>query len=119
MDTIAIALTLVANNWALVLAMGNTFTFTDVSLLKCGLGLGAFAAMQSTIFLTHTQAEMRGRVMGMLAVTIGAGPIGTLVLGVAAESFGAPDAVAVSSGLGLLAFVMVILRWPELLRVRK
>ena len=75
--------------------------------------------MQSTILLTHTRAEMRGRVMGMLAVTIGAGPIGTLVLGVGAESFGAPDALAVSAGIGLAAFVMVILRWPELLRVTR
>lgn len=100
-------------------SLASSFVMAGISLAVCGLGLGAFAAMQSTILLTHTQAEMRGRVMGMLAVTIGAGPIGTLVLGVAAESFGAPDAVAVSSGLGLLAFVMVILRWPELLRVRK
>ena len=100
-------------------SLATSFVTASISLAVCGLGLGAFAAMQSTILLTHTRAEMRGRVMGMLAVTIGAGPIGTLVLGVGAESFGAPDALAVSAGIGLAAFVMVILRWPELLRVTR
>ena len=41
MDTIEKALTLVVGNWAVVMAMKIyfTFTWTDVPLLKCGLGL--------------------------------------------------------------------------------
>lgn len=86
------------------------------ALAFCGLGLGGFAAMQSTILLTECRADMRARVMGILAVTIGAGPIGTLLLGWATEYLGASSAVSVSSALGLAAFALVIYLWPELVR---
>ena len=52
MDTIAIALTLVVGNWAVVMAVRNcfTFTWTDVSLLKCGLGLRAVSGTEGIIW---------------------------------------------------------------------
>lgn len=94
----------------------GSFTTAAAALLATGLGLGGFGAMQSAILLTYSEPHMRARVMGVLAVTIGAGPIGTLVLGAATEYLGPSLAVTVSSALGLVVFVVVVYRWPELLR---
>ena len=45
---------------------------------SAGFGMAAFGALQSIIIITSTPPEMRGRVLGVLAVAIGTGPIGAL-----------------------------------------
>jgi hypothetical protein len=80
----------------------------------CGIGIAGFAVMQSTIFFLIAPAAMRSRVMGMVTVSIGAGPIGMLQVGLLADWLGAPIAVAVIAGEGLLALALAVLLWPEL-----
>jgi MFS family permease len=92
------------------------FVSASALLMVAGIGLGFFAAMQSTILLTVAAPAMRGRVMGLLVVTIGAGPFGVLALGALAEVIGAADALAMTSGVGLVLLVVAFIRWPELLR---
>jgi MFS family permease len=96
-------------------SLSTTFTGAMVSLFVTGLGLGSFAAMQSTILLTYSEPAMRARVMGLLAITIGAGPIGTLLIGGATELVAPADAIAISSLLGLIGFAALIYRWPRLI----
>ena len=97
-------------------ALASTFVSAAVSLLFAGVGLGLFAAMQSTILLTVAEPGMRGRVMGLLVVTIGAGPFGVLLLGKVAESIGASQALCITSGTGVILLLVVFARWPQLLR---
>ena len=100
-------------------ANAESFAMASTALLFAGLGLGGFAAMQSTILLTYSEPRMRTRVMGILALTIGAGPIGTLLLGVATQFLAPPVAVSASAATGVVAFALVVYLWPELVRLHR
>lgn len=86
--------------------------------LMAGIGLTAspFVVMQTTLLLMMTEPQIRGRVMGLQELTIGAMPLATLVLGAAAELAGITT-VALVNGLLMAAFVgFVVARTPQLLR---
>lgn len=102
-----------------VFSHATGFVGASIMLATAGIGLGFFAAMQSTILLTVATPAMRGRVMGLLVVTIGAGPFGVLALGALAEVFGAANALAMTSGVGLILLLVAFIKWPELLRPYK
>lgn len=74
-----------------------------VALLLTGVGGAGFAIMQPTIVFLATPQDMRSRVLGLLSVCIGLGPIGFLMLGGLAEAVGAPVATAALGAAGLLA----------------
>ena len=63
-------------------------------LTLIGLGTSAFGTMQSTIILSRTPPEMRGRAMGLLAFAIGTAPVGALETSILVERLGAPFTVA-------------------------
>ena len=85
-------------------------------LFVVGLGGAAYAAMQTTLVILSTPAEVRGRMMGVLSVCIGTGPIGFYHVGVLADSIGARDAIALIGLEGLIAAIVVSLVWPEIHR---
>jgi len=85
-------------------------------LFVVGLGGAAFAAMQTTLVITSTPPEVRGRMMGVLSVCIGTGPLGFYHLGALADWIGARDAVALIGLEGLVAAIVVSLIWPEIHR---
>ena len=58
-----------------------------------GFGMSGFGTMQSIIVVSSTRPEMRGRVLGVLAVAIGSGPIGALHVGWLATQIGTDTAV--------------------------
>ena len=72
----------------LAFSLSPYFTLAFVFLLAAGLGIACFGAMQSTIVFSATAPRMRTRVMGVLVVCIGAGPVGVLHLGLMAEWLG-------------------------------
>jgi MFS family permease len=71
-------------------------------LFAAGLGTSGFAAMQSSLVLAETSAELRGRATGMLAVAIGAYPIGSWLVGQMAETMSADRVVVLMTTVGLL-----------------
>ena len=79
-----------------------------------GLSGASFATLQATIVYLAAPVHMRSRVLGVLAVCIGTGPIGFLWLGWLADRIGAPDAMAITGGAGLLALVAT---WPMWRRI--
>ena len=87
-----------------------------VMLLSVGLGGAGYAAMQTTLVLFTTPAEVRGRMLGVLSACIGTSPIGFYHVGLLADWLGAPDAIALIGLEGLIALVVVSLVWPELHR---
>lgn len=100
----------------LAFAWSSWFPLSLALMLLCGVGIAGFAVMQSTIFFLVASAEMRSRVMGMVTVSIGAGPIGMLQVGLLADWLGAPAAVALIALEGLVALALALLIWPELRR---
>ncbi len=81
-------------------------------LFLSGLGVAGFAAMQSTIIFAAAPAEMRSRLMGVLAVCIGVGPVGILQVGLLADWFGGAMAVTIITCEGLAALLLAGLIWP-------
>ena len=85
-------------------------------LLITGFSMAGFATMQSIIVITSTPAEIRGRVLGVLAASIGTGPFGALLIGGIAVGWGANNAVTTIAVIGLSLLILTLLRWPSYLR---
>lgn len=81
------------------------------ALLLTGLGGAGFSIMQATLVYMAAPAEMRSRVLGVLSVCIGIGPVGFLFLGGLADQVGAGPATATSGILGLLALALTWRTW--------
>ena len=87
----------------IVMALSPSYWLAFAVLVLGGLGTAGFGNMQTTLMLTEAPAAMRSRLMGMVTVGIGTGPLGVLVAGALSEQWGPRTAVAVMATLGLLA----------------
>jgi MFS family permease len=81
------------------------------ALLVTGLGGAAFSIMQATLVYLAAPVDMRSRILGVLSVCIGTGPIGFFALGALAEQIGAPYATATAGCTGLLALAATHRSW--------
>jgi MFS family permease len=95
-------------------AFAPTPALAGVAMLATGLSGAAFATLQATIVYLAAPAEMRSRILGVLSVCIGTGPIGFLWLGWLADRIGAPHALAITGVLGLLALAATRPMWRQI-----
>jgi MFS family permease len=79
------------------------------ALLLTGLGGAGFSTMQATLVYLTAPPEMRSRILGVLSMCIGTGPIGFVALGLLADAVGAQWATTASGSAGLLCLVLT---WP-------
>ncbi len=100
----------------LAFALSSAAALSFGLILLCGIGIAGFSVMQSTIMFLAAPAALRSRLMGLLTVAIGAGPIGMLHVGLLADWLGAAHAVALIALEGLAALALAALVWPELRR---
>ncbi|MGE0580299.1 MFS transporter, partial [Reyranella sp.] len=82
-----------------------------LALLLTGVAGAGFATLQATIVYLAAPTEMRSRVLGVLSVCIGTGPIGFVWLGWLADQIGAPAATAVTGLIGLAALAVTRPMW--------
>ncbi len=106
----------------LLFSQSHWYWVSFVIVFIGGFGASAFGTMQSTIMASAASPEMRGRVMGTLAVFIGTGPIGQINVGIMAGIYDPQTAVLVTSLLGLAtvlpaALIFPILRKPGSMRI--
>jgi MFS family permease len=92
-----------------VMALSPSYWLAFAVLVLGGLGTAGFGNMQTTLMLTEAPAAMRSRLMGMVTVGIGTGPLGVLVAGALSEQWGPRMAVAFMAALGLAATVALAL----------
>jgi len=97
-----------------VFALVQSPVLAGAALLVTGLGGAGFATMQATLVYLAAPAEMRSRLLGVLTVCIGTGPIGFLWLGWLADRIGAHHATAVTAVLGLLVLAATSRWWKEI-----
>jgi MFS family permease len=100
----------------LLFSLSGWFALSLPIVFIGGFGIAGFATMQSTLVMMATPPEMRSRVMGVLAVSIGTGPLGILHVGLLASLLNAPVAVSIIALEGLVALGIATLIWPELRR---
>ena len=100
---------------ALILfALATDPMVAGIALVVTGLGGAAFAAMQATIVYLAAPAHMRSRILGVLSVCIGTGPIGFVWLGWLADRIGAHNATVVTGALGLVALAAAQPLWRRI-----
>lgn len=80
-------------------------------LLTTGISGACFAVLQTTLLYRAVAPEMRSRMLGLLSVSIGVGPIGFLQLGLLAELLGARAAIIVIAAEGLIALLLTMPLW--------
>jgi MFS family permease len=97
---------------------GTTLIFLAGGFLFiAGFGLSGFGSMQSGLILARAPSNMRVRVMGVLAMCIGCGPIGILNVGWIAETVGdAAIAVITVTSIGFFCYLIANFLYPELRR---
>jgi MFS family permease len=86
------------------------------ALLLTGVGGAGFSIMQATLVYLAAPAEMRSRVLGVLSVCIGVGPIGFVHLGLMADAIGASWATVVTGVEGLVVLALTWRWWGVVVR---
>jgi len=97
-----------------VFALVQSPALAGAALLLTGLGGAGFGTMQATLVYLAAPPEMRSRILGVLTVCIGTGPIGFVWLGWLADRIGSHNATAVTGVLGLLAMAATWRWWKDI-----
>ena len=84
----------------------HSLVVASITLTMIGVGGACFAAMQSTLTYLGASPEYRSRVLGVLTLCIGSGPIGFFNVGWMANIWGAPTALFVMSLEGLFVLLL-------------
>ena len=98
----------------LLFSQAPSYQLGMIFLFVVGLGTAGFATMQTTITVTQAEPNMRGRAMGAIALGIGMLPLGMAFVGGMAQWLGAPEALGLSSLIGLGLITLAILLQPSL-----
>jgi len=106
----------------LLFSQSSSYWISFVIVFVGGFGMSAFGTMQSTIMVSAASPEMRARVMGTVAVFIGAGPIGQLNIGMMAGIYDSQTAIMITGIMGMTAVLasavaFPILRRPDSMRI--
>ena len=88
-----------------------------VSLFLSGMFGAGFAVMQATLVYRAAPVEMRARLLGLVSVCIGTGPIGFLYLGFLAEMFTPRTATVALAAQGMLVMLLTRRYWVSALRL--
>ena len=89
----------------IAMALSPSYWLAFAVLVIGGFGTAGFGNMQTTLMLTEAPAEMRSRLMGLVTVGIGTGPLGVLVAGLLSDAIGPRGAVLIMAGAGLAATI--------------
>jgi MFS family permease len=84
-----------------------------------GFGSAAFANMQTSLIVLHAPIAIRSRLMGLLTVCIGMGPLGILLMGAVANFLGPMLAIDLVASVGLLSVCVIGLVWRRREAVRR
>ena len=87
-----------------------------VALLTVGISGVGFSAMQATLVYRDSPVEMRARLLGVLSVCIGTGPIGFAYIGLMADAL-TPRVATVALALqGMIALILTRRYWMATIR---
>lgn len=95
----------------IVFAAAPLAAVAAVALVLLGIGGVGFSAMQATLVYRDSPAELRARLLGVLSVAIGVGPIGFAYLGVLADLTTPRIAIIALALQGMLAMILTRRYW--------
>ena len=94
-----------------LMPLAPSFTVAVALLMTGGIGSAAFANMQTSLIILHAPPHVRSRLMGLLTVSIGMGPLGILLIGGIASLAGPLRAVDIVALTGLAAVAAIGWHW--------
>jgi MFS family permease len=97
----------------ILMPFAPVFPLACALLVTGGIGSAAFANMQTSLIVLHAPPHIRSRLMGLLTVCIGSGPLGILLIGVLADHFGPLIAVDIMAITGLIAVGAIGFVWRQ------
>ena len=98
-----------------LLGINDIFLLAIIFMFLAGMSMASFGITQKLIIISNSDKTHRGRVLGVLAASIGTAPLGAILLGFTASTFNANLALVIFSILGLLLCLLVILKYPMFL----
>jgi len=101
----------------MVFASAPVVSIAAGALFIGGTANAAFAVMQSTLVYRAAPVEMRARLLGVVSVCIGTGPIGFLYLGLLTEWLSPPAATVALAAQGLVALILTKRYWLGVVRL--
>ena len=105
--------------FALAFSLSTLIWLSTLLLLAVGVVSAGFGAMQSALVLMNSPTGFERQMMGVLSVCIGTAPLGFLHIGLLANWLGAPMACAITAAEGVIAMLIVVWRWPDLLSMQR
>lgn len=100
----------------LAFSFAKSFGISLPLLLILGLGTSGFSAMQATIVILVAREELRGRVLGVVSLAIGTGPLGALLIGGVADATSPAFAIRLNA---IIAIALTALVWLFMRRMRQ
>jgi MFS family permease len=100
-----------------VFASAPVVSIAAAALFVGGIANAAFAVMQSTLVYRSAPADMRARLLGVVSVCIGTGPIGFLYLGLLTDWFSPNTATVALAAQGLVAMLLTRRYWMGVWRI--
>jgi predicted MFS family arabinose efflux permease len=100
-----------------LMPLAPAFPLASGLLAVGGFGSAAFANMQTSLIVLHAPAPIRSRLMGLLTVCIGMGPLGILLVGFLADRVGPMRAIDVVESICFVWVAWIGLRWRRRERV--
>jgi MFS family permease len=96
----------------ILMALSPWYGLAFVLLLIGGFGSAAFGNMQTALVLIEAPPATRSRVMGIVTMCIGTGPLGVLLIGALSERLGPEAAILIMAGIGVAGLSLV---WKKLI----
>ena len=90
------------------MALSPSYWLALLLLVIGGFGTAGFSNMQTTLMLTEAPAEMRSRLMGIVTVCIGTGPLGVVAAGALSDHLGPRGAVLAMGSIGLVLTLAMV-----------
>ncbi len=88
-------------------AFSQSITLSLFLMVLGGFGMAGFGTLQSILIISSANQKIRGRVLGILAITIGTQPIGAFLLGYFSREYGSVDAMKFSVLIAMILLLVV------------
>ncbi len=98
------------------MALSPVYELSAVVAFSMGFGFSAFAIMQTAILVTRTPPEMRGRVIGVLSMVIGIGPLTGLQVFLLFDWFGIQGGLIAVVIEAAALMLLTAVFWPVVIR---
>ena len=98
-----------------IFSFSSWYYSSFIIMFLVGLGCSGFATMQSVVTLTVAEDKIKGRTFGMVQVCIGTAPLGSLLIGNLASTYGPTTALMISSMIGFSLILISITFLPNIL----